>query len=131
MFLGSRIVALIEAPPQLQVVEPHLQECVYVACSTEVGQANKCVLEEAEKETKRHLDHVKIPTDVWGKNNLGHTLSRRSEFGSSILWKAFSSISPSHACSPMPTRQLGFPLQFLLQEESRLQLLSIVTPEHE
>lgn len=42
------------------------------------------------------------------------TLSRRSEFGSSILWKLFSSISPSHTCSPMATKQFGFPLQFLL-----------------
>lgn len=55
------------------------------------------------------------------------TLSRRSEFGSSMLWKAFSSISPSHACSPIPTRQLGFPLQFLLEKEVMINLLPIPT----
>lgn len=42
------------------------------------------------------------------------TFLRRSQLGSSMLWKLFSSISPSQTCSPMPTRQLGFPRQFLL-----------------
>ncbi len=52
VFLCSGIVALIEAPTQLQVVEPHLQECVDVACCTQVGQANKCVLERGRDRTR-------------------------------------------------------------------------------
>lgn len=46
VFLCSGIVALIEAPSQLKVVEPHLEECVNVTCRTQVGQADKCVLGE-------------------------------------------------------------------------------------
>lgn len=50
-----------------------------------------------------------------------------SQLGSSMLWKLFSSISPNQMCSPIPTKQFGFPLQFLLQrekkEESQLKIL--------
>lgn len=48
----------------------------------------------------------------------GGTFLRRSQLGSSMLWKLFSSISPSHTCSPIPTRQLGFPRQFLLGSQT-------------
>lgn len=56
MLLCSGIMALIEAPSQLQVVEPHLQKRVDVTCCTQVCQANKCVLEggrEREKQRER------------------------------------------------------------------------------
>lgn len=45
-----------------------------------------------------------------------------SQLGSSMLWKLFSSISPNQMCSPMPTKQFGFPLQFLLQGEKKEEL---------
>lgn len=49
VFLSSGVVALIEAPAQLQVVEPHLQKCIDVTCCTQIGQADKSVLEERER----------------------------------------------------------------------------------
>lgn len=59
VFLCTGIVALIQAPTQLQVVEPHLQECVDVTCGTQVGQANKCVLERGrDRETQRERDRI-------------------------------------------------------------------------
>lgn len=57
VFLCSGIVALIKAPAQLQVVEPHLEECVDITCCTQVGQANECVLGEEEKERIYHLPY--------------------------------------------------------------------------
>lgn len=128
VFLRSGVVALIEAAAQLQVVEPHLQKCIDVACCTQIGQADKSVLEERERgrmslwTSKREghrqsLQDQHFSESKWERNcpvSDRYTLSRRSEFGSSILWKLFSSISPSHTCSPMATRQFGFPLQFLL-----------------
>ncbi len=59
--LCSGIVALIETPSQLQVVEPYLQECVHVTCCTQVGKANKCVLDEGknkkrEREREREIN---------------------------------------------------------------------------
>lgn len=142
VFLCSGIVALIEALSQLQVVEPHLQECVDVTRCTQVCKTNKCVLEEGWERNminclpvryswypelsthsrlmtgdKRQVTNNSYCVLLMQKTKQKKTLSRRSEFGSSMLWKAFSSISPSHACSPIPTRQLGFPLQFLLEKE--------------
>lgn len=46
-------MALIEDPPKLQVMEPHLQECVDVTCCAKVGQSNKCVLEGEVSDTGR------------------------------------------------------------------------------
>lgn len=46
VLLCSGVLAQVEAPAQLQVVEPHLQECVDVTCGTQIGQADKSVLRE-------------------------------------------------------------------------------------
>lgn len=53
VLLCSGIMALIEAPSQLQVMEPHLQKRVDVTCCTQVCQANECVLEEKERHKEK------------------------------------------------------------------------------
>lgn len=63
VFLRSGIVALIKAPPELQVMEPDLQECVDVTCCTEIGQANKCVLERS-----REMHTVKDVVDLFNSD---------------------------------------------------------------
>lgn len=69
VFLCSGIVALIEAPTQLQVVEPHLEKCVDVTCCTQIGQANKCVLEGGrDRNRERQRERESINCNYYGKS---------------------------------------------------------------
>lgn len=144
MFLRPRILALIKALTKLQVMEPHLQECVDVTCCTEVGQANKYVLEwgtETGKYRKGWLEYFlkwfhewhnhTLLENSWVNINKGCATFKKYLFSAFWIWvinimeSVFINLTKPHLF-PNTNKTVGIPFAIPPTKKNNHHYLSLV-----